>query len=88
MNILLKNQIKKAESLGFWDDIYVSIIKTMIEGSYKTSIIREYSVADLVLNGDKMLIKWEKRFRPLTDEELMDLGFQLDSENNLDNSTK
>ena len=38
----------------------------------KTEIIREWTIVDLVFNGDKALVKWEKRYQPLTDEELKD----------------
>lgn len=88
MNILLQNQIKKAELIGFWDEAHTTLVKRMVESRYNPEIVREYTIADLIIHGDETLIKWEKRFRPLTDEELISLGFELDGENNLDNSKK
>jgi hypothetical protein len=41
-----------------------------MESMYKTDVIREWHISDLVPNGDKFLIKWHKRYSPLTDEQL------------------
>jgi hypothetical protein len=46
------------------------VILSSIERNFKTEVIREFGISDLVVNGDKFLIKWYKRHRPLTNEEL------------------
>jgi hypothetical protein len=58
------------EHLGFWDEAYKTSIINMIENGYKTEVIKEWGISDLVINGDKILLKWVKRYRPLTEEEL------------------
>jgi hypothetical protein len=58
------------ENLGFWEETYKKSVIQMIENGYKTEVIREWSISDLSINGDKILIKWAKRYRPLTKEEL------------------
>jgi hypothetical protein len=58
------------EHLGFWDETYKSSVINMIENGYKTEVIKEWGISDLVVNGDKILLKWAKRYRPLTEEEL------------------
>jgi hypothetical protein len=58
------------EVMGFWTEEYKSVILSSIEGNFKTEVIREFGISDLVVNGDKFLIKWYKRHRPLTNEEL------------------
>lgn len=60
------------ETLGFWDQQYKSTILLSIEHTYKTEVIREWGVSDMVMNGDKVLVKWYKRHIPLTDTELRD----------------
>lgn len=54
----------------FWSEHYKSAVIRSIECTYKPEIIREWSISDIVVSGDKALYKWVKRYRPLTDEEL------------------
>ena len=58
------------ETLGFWDESYKKVVIGIIENGYKTEVIKEWGISDLVVNGDKILLKWAKRYRPLTEEEL------------------
>ena len=58
------------EVLGFWDDTYKSTVIMQMEEMYKTEIIKEWGISDMVINGDKVLLKWFKRHRPLSAEEL------------------
>lgn len=60
------------EPLGFWQAEYKESIQKCIENRYKTDVIKNYSVVDIVMNGDKVLVKWIKRWKPLTDEELLE----------------
>ena len=61
---------KSMETLGFWNEAYKKVVIGMIENGYKTEVIKDWCISDLVINGDKVLIKWNKRYRPLTEEEL------------------
>jgi len=63
---------KETMDLGFWDEQYKSEILRSIENAYKTEVIREWGVSDVIIKDDKSLVKWFKRHRPLTDEELAD----------------
>lgn len=72
-NTLLQLHEQKAENLGFWDEIYFSVLLKGIERMFTRDVIREYYVADLILRGNKTLIKWEKRFHPLTEDELQQI---------------
>lgn len=58
------------EIRGFWDEKYKSTILLSIEDTYNTEVIREWGISDLIINGDKALVKWYKRLIPLTDEQL------------------
>jgi len=69
-NDFLELHKKGMDALGFWTEEYRSTMLKAIEGRYKTEIIREWSISDFVVNADKVLVKWVKRFKPLTDEEL------------------
>lgn len=65
-------KIESMDIIGFWDEVHrCSVIKSL-ELYYRTEIIREYFIQDMLPNGDKFLIKWQKRFEPLTEEELKD----------------
>jgi hypothetical protein len=55
---------------GFWNESYKSVVIKSIELTYKSEVIREWCISDILMNGDKFLIKWEKRIIPLTDEQL------------------
>jgi len=59
------------EALGFWTEDYRQTILKQIECRYNNETIRNFCVADVVMNGEKVLIKWVKRFIPLTDEDLL-----------------
>ena len=63
---------EKMETLGFWSEEYKSVVISMMETRYKTEVIREWVIVDLIFKDDKALIKWKKRFQPLTDEQLKD----------------
>lgn len=69
MNFIEAHQ-QGMETLGFWTEEYRRTTMKAMELQYKTEIIREWGITDFVPNGDKILIKWGKRFRPLSDEEL------------------
>jgi hypothetical protein len=57
-------------SIGFWREEYKEIIIQIIELNYKTEILKDYYIDDLVINKEKVLINWKKRYLPLSDEEL------------------
>lgn len=56
--------------LGFWDETYKSIMITQMEELYKTEVIIDWGISDIVINEDKVLLKWYKRHQPLNAEEL------------------
>lgn len=60
------------EVLGFWTEEYRSSILHSLENRYKTEIIIEWGISDLLINGDKVLVKWYKRIQPLSKQELKD----------------
>lgn len=64
---------KKKESikvLGFLEEISYWSIKTMIMRSHKREFVRIFFLDSVIPNGEKYILKWEKRFTPLTEEEL------------------
>ena len=64
--------------LGFWSETYRSSIIKQVERAYMPHIIREYGISDIVMNGDKVLLKWFKRHLPLSNEELKEeYGFSI-----------
>lgn len=58
------------EYIGFWNEFTKEAVLKSLEQLHKTEIIKEYSAVDIILNDKKVLIKWVKRFKPLSDEEL------------------
>lgn len=57
---------------GFWSESSKRILIKALESDFKTGIIREWYIEDIVINMDKILYKWKKRFEPLTNERLKD----------------
>ena len=66
----IETHIEGIKALGFWSEEHKSVVIMMVEMKYKTEIIREWTISDLIVNRDKVLVKWEKRLLPLTKEEL------------------
>lgn len=60
----------RIDHFGFWEEENKSTIINLIESAYKIEIIKEWGISDLVINSEKVLVKWEKRFRELDDEQL------------------
>lgn len=66
----IDNLKNRQNHFGVWEEGYVSTIKHAMESRYNSLILKDMYIADIIINGDKILIKWNKRFQPLTDEEL------------------
>ncbi len=58
------------EVLGFWTETYKSVLILQVERSYRRDVVRDWCVSDIVINGDKVLLRWDRRIFPLTEEEL------------------
>lgn len=58
------------EVLGFWTEGHKSTVMLQIERSYARDVVRVWSIGDIVIHGDKVLLKWYKRLFPLTEEEI------------------
>lgn len=62
---------ERLEHVGFWQEGYKQTLLKSAEQNYKTEILREYTIVDIIFKDDKnFLMKWVKRFQTLTDEEL------------------
>lgn len=61
---------RKSLEDGFWTENYKKSIISLLENNYRREILINWFVSDIVINGDKVLLKWDKRIFPLTDEEL------------------
>jgi len=48
----------------FWSEEYRSSIIAFLETRYRSEIIKKWQISDVVINGDKFLIKWSKRIIP------------------------
>lgn len=45
------------EISGFWEEEYKAVLIRHTEMMYKTDIIREWGISDIIINGDKVLLK-------------------------------
>lgn len=72
MQDFLEQHKKSLEHFGFWDEMLKDNLKHLILSTCNTAIIRDYMIVDFVVNNDKVLLKWAKRFKPLTENELKD----------------
>lgn len=66
------------EHNGFWSESYMATIFRQIENAYKTEIIAEWCVSDMVIHNGKVMLKWAKRFNKLSKEELFDKYGRVD----------
>jgi len=58
------------EHLGFWQESYLQTLLKSAEQNYKTEIIKDYTITDIILKDNKFIMKWVKRHVPLTKQEL------------------
>ena len=56
---------------GVWEEMDKTTMVRIIESTYNEEVIREHQISDLVINNSSVLVKWRKRYKPLTDEELI-----------------
>ncbi len=52
------------EQTNFWTEEFRSSVTAFLETWYKPEIIKQWQISDVVINGDKFLIKWSKRILP------------------------
>jgi len=69
-NILVEAHFNDAQHNGFWDETYKSSVIEAVEATYSDVVLTYWGISELVMSGDKVLIKWYKRHRQLTPEEL------------------
>ena len=55
---------------GAWREISRSAVVKIISRSYSNLVLREWYISELVDNGKKFIIKWERRVIPLTDKQV------------------
>lgn len=67
---ILEHHKNSLEILGFWDETSKNTLITSLLNIYNTETIKEYFIDDLIIKDEKVLVKWMKRFKPLTKEEL------------------
>lgn len=53
-----------SEQTNFWAEEYRNSIIAHLETWYKPKIVKYWQISDVVINGDKFLIKWSKRIIP------------------------
>lgn len=53
-----------------WSELYKDSVIKIIERGYNSEYIREWGISDLIINGDKVLLKWYKRHFPLSDDDI------------------
>jgi hypothetical protein len=70
-NLLLSLHMEEASIMGFWDETFKTTIIKAVEQRYNNEILTVWGIEDIVMVGDeKAIIKWYKRFTPLTEEDL------------------
>lgn len=62
---------KTLELFGFWGEEYKPSFMRDIESRYHQNIIKEWGISDIIINNDKILLKWFKRHQPLCREEMI-----------------
>jgi len=66
----LELQLKSFEHEGFWVNTYRETVLYNIETRYTNDVLKEWTITDILPNKNDFLIKWSKRYIPLTDEEV------------------
>lgn len=66
----LELHTKSFEYDGFWVNTYRETVLYNIETRYTNDVLKEWTITDILPNKNDFLIKWSKRYIPLTDEEV------------------
>jgi len=61
MNVLDIHK-NKAENLGFWEEMPKGNLLALVQSAFVQEAIKGYSLVDITITGDKVLIKWAKNF--------------------------
>jgi hypothetical protein len=64
------DHVKSTMDYGFWSDENKTLVMFAIERLYKRDVVREWGITDIVMKDDKVIVRWSKRIKPLTEEEL------------------
>ena len=70
MSKFFEDQVNFMEKLGFWDELELVYLKSMIESRHKDHVIKDFYINEIVFANDKVLLKWKPRYQPLSDQEL------------------
>lgn len=65
----IEEHIKSLE-FGFWYEFSKGSIIYKLEQAYKDEVIRDWYISDIAVNERRVLLRWDKRPFPLTDEEI------------------
>jgi len=67
----LEHTKSNMEVLGFWTDMHKESLMFAAEQRYKREIVRVWGIVDIAILADKKVVmNWQKRIFPLTEEEL------------------
>lgn len=70
---MLEVHKKGLNLLGFWQEEGKSSVIIALMSQYRTDVIRDYMIIDVIVkDNESFVIKWKKRFKPLSDEELLE----------------
>ncbi len=54
---------------GFIDEYSKSVIISLLMPTFRSEIVKEWLISDIIINGDRAFVKWTRRLKPLTDKE-------------------
>lgn len=54
-----------------WSENFTSVILLSIERTYKPDLIREWGISEMIVHGEKTLLKWHKRIIPLNEQQML-----------------
>lgn len=68
-NHLLEAHLVTSQTLGFFQKFPKKTIVYIIESSLSKEHIKDYFIKDIIMNNGDLIIEYEKRIIPLTDEQ-------------------
>ena len=71
-NPLVEKHTLAYETFGIWDEMPIHTVLFAIMSIVNPTIVKEFEATEILKNGNKFLIKWEKRFIPLSEEQYKD----------------
>lgn len=70
MNEFLENKKNYMENVGYLDEISTRTLRNLVMLGHTREFVKIYYLDRITIDGDKTILKWDKRLLPLSEDDL------------------